>query len=76
MRPAKENTWRNNGKVCGFGLLAIAAEGEATHPDYYDNIGDASDEWYLRQLQAYKDWAGDNVYETYSSRPELLRKLK
>ena len=63
-------------RASGFGLQSIHAEGKATHPDFYDNIGDASDEWYLRQLQAYKDWAGDNVYQTHCSRPELLEKLK
>lgn len=59
-----------------FGLVDLRCEGMATHPDYWDNVDETSDEWYLRQLQAYKDWAGDHVYETYCSRPELLDKLK
>ncbi len=60
----------------GFGRPSLKAEGKVAHPDIYDNVGDTSDEWYLRQLQGYKDWAGDDVYEVSCSRPELLKELK
>lgn len=60
----------------GFGLPPICGEGMVAHPDSYDNVGDLSNERYLRQLQGYKDWAGDTVYKTMCSRPELLKKLK
>ena len=59
----------------GFGLSVLKKEGATAHPDIYDNVGSTSDAWYLRQLQGYKDWAGDNVYETWCSRPHLLEKL-
>ena len=58
-----------------FGLVSLRKEGAIAHPDIYDNVDDASDKWYLRQLQGYKDWAGDHVYETWCSRPHLLEKL-
>ena len=62
--------------LVNFGLPPIKAEGEAAHPDIFDNVSDISDEQYLRQLQAYKDWVGDRAYKTDCSRPELLKKLK
>lgn len=62
--------------MVGFGLVPMKAEGKAMHPDHFNNASDLSDEQYLKQLQTYKDWAGNSVYEVMCSRPELLGKLK
>jgi len=53
----------------GFGMCHIKAEGHAIHPD----DAEMSNEFYLKQLQAYADWRG--VDETVSEgcvRPALL----
>lgn len=67
-----------NSKEIGFaiGFPPIKAEGEIAHPDIYDNSYEMPDEWYLRQLQGYKDWAGDIVYDTICTRPKMLKLLK
>ena len=53
------------------------AEGQASHPDFFDNVDELSDERYLRQLQAFADWIGVEETKTYyCSRPSLLRDLK
>ena len=57
-------------------LVPLKAEGKAMHPDHWNNPSQVSDEQYLKQLQAYKDWRGDAVYKTACSRSELLKKLK
>lgn len=59
-----------------FAFPDLRCEGKAVHPDFFNNSADMSEDYYLRQLQAYKDWAGDIVYKTMCSRPELLDKLK
>jgi len=63
-------------------LIPMKAEGKPCHPDAMF-IGLSrpapshwSDEWYLRQLQLYKDEYGSSVYDTYCSRPSLLKELK
>ncbi len=68
------------GKYSDFGLANLKAEGKAMHPEdlllwTWEDEDDQTDEWYLRQLQAFKDWAGDTVYEMYCSRPHLLEEL-
>ena len=57
-----------------LGLMPLKAEGQAMHPDHLSS--DLTDDQYVVQLQAYKDWAGDNVYETSCVRDNLLKYLK
>lgn len=61
----------------GFGLADLRAEGAPYHPDFFENQDDISDEWYLRQLQAYKDYWRLSINDVSGCvRNELLPRLK
>ena len=65
----------------GFGMYPLKAEGAPCHPDYMGvgsgaDISHLSDEWYLKQLQAYSDFHGiEEAKQVGCTRPELLGRL-
>lgn len=64
--------------MTGFGLAYLCTEGGAMHPDdrHIDDQYEWTDEAFLSQLRAYRVHAGDSVFHSYCSRPELLKQLK
>lgn len=62
----------------GFGLAFLRGEGKPIHPDddLWDDSYPMTDEFYIMQLQAYKDAYKESFEETYCSRPHLKDKLK
>ena len=45
----------------GLRLTSIKAEGRPAHPDIFHNSDEMSDEYYLKQLQAYHDEVEDAI---------------
>jgi hypothetical protein len=63
----------------GFGLVHLKGEGKPIHPDDVAVESHMSDEWYLRQLQQYKDAYGftlEDITDESCVRPHLLKDLK